>query len=65
MPTAILGALLALTSAAVWGSGDFSGGYATRSSNNYHVLVLSALSGIVLLVVLALVRHEGWPPPAG
>ena len=65
MPTAILGAFLALTSAAVWGSGDFSGGYATRSSNNYHVLVLSALSGIVLLIALALVRGEGWPPPAG
>ncbi len=65
MPTSILGALLALTSAAVWGSGDFSGGYATRGANNYHVLVLSALSGVILLVVLALVRHEGWPPLAG
>ena len=65
MPNAILGAILALTSAAVWGSGDFSGGYATRSSNNYHVLVLSALSGIVLLIVLAFVRQEAWPPLAG
>ena len=65
MPNAILGALLALTSAAVWGSGDFSGGYATRNTNNYHVLFLSALSGIILLIVLAFVRHEGWPPPAG
>jgi drug/metabolite transporter (DMT)-like permease len=65
LPTTLLGALLALISAAVWGSGDFSGGYATRSANNYQVLVLSALSGLVLLIGLALVAREGWPSPAG
>ncbi len=61
MPTTILGACLALTSAFVWGSGDFTGGYATRRSSEYHVLALSALSGIVLLVALVLVQHESWP----
>ena len=65
MPTNILGALLALVSAAVWGSGDFSGGYATRTHNNYHVLVISAFSGLVLLIGLVLFSREGWPSPAG
>ena len=65
MPATALGILFALTSAAVWGSGDFSGGFATRSSNQYHVLALSAFSGIVLLVALALIVREAWPSPAG
>jgi drug/metabolite transporter (DMT)-like permease len=65
LPATFLGAFLALTSAAVWGSGDFSGGYATRSSNNYHVLALSAFSGIVLVALLAILGREGWPSPAG
>jgi len=65
LPATFLGVFLALTSAAVWGSGDFSGGYATRSSNTYHVLVISAFSGILLLIVLAFWQREGWPPLAG
>ncbi len=31
----LAGALFALTSALVWGAGDFTGGYATRKSNQY------------------------------
>jgi drug/metabolite transporter (DMT)-like permease len=65
LPATALGIFFALTSAAVWGSGDFSGGFATRSSNQYHVLALSAFSGIVLLVALAIIVHEAWPSPAG
>ncbi len=48
-----LGILLALFSAMVWGSGDFVGGAATRRSHQFQVLALSALSGIVLLTMLA------------
>ena len=48
-----LGILLALVSAVVWGSGDFVGGAATRRSHQFQVLALSALSGIVLLTLLA------------
>ncbi len=48
-----LGILLALVSAMVWGSGDFVGGAATRRSHQFQVLALSALSGIVLLTMLA------------
>src|SRR5579859_2138103 len=49
LPASALGVFFALTSAIVWGSGDFSGGVATRRSSQYYVLALSALSGIVLL----------------
>jgi drug/metabolite transporter (DMT)-like permease len=55
-----LGILLALISALVWGSGDFAGGVATRRSNQFQVLALSAFSGVVMLTILALAR-ESWP----
>ncbi len=61
MPANLVGIFFALTSAAVWGSGDFSGGQAARKSHQYQVLLLAALSGIVVLVVSALIRDEGLP----
>jgi drug/metabolite transporter (DMT)-like permease len=61
MPSNLLGIFFALTSAAVWGSGDFSGGQATRKSHQYQVLMLAAISGMVVLVVSALIRGEGLP----
>jgi drug/metabolite transporter (DMT)-like permease len=61
MPLNLLGALMALTSAAVWGSGDFCGGFATRKASQFHVLVLSALSGIGVLVVCAAIWRESLP----
>ena len=57
----LLGILFGLTSAVVWGVGDFSGGFATRRSNQFHVLALSALSGIVILLVFAVLRDESLP----
>jgi drug/metabolite transporter (DMT)-like permease len=61
VPANLLGVFFALTSAAVWGSGDFSGGQATRKSHQYQVLMLAALSGMVVLVVCAITRGEGLP----
>ncbi len=61
LPTNIIGILFAITSAAVWGSGDFSGGQAARKSHQYQVLMLAALSGMVVLVVSAFIRGEGIP----
>ncbi len=61
MPASLLGILFALTSAAVWGGGDFSGGQAARKSHQYQVLMLAALSGMVVLVVSAIIRGEGLP----
>jgi drug/metabolite transporter (DMT)-like permease len=55
------GILLALLSAIVWGTGDFVGGAAARRSNQFHVLALSAWSGVVVLAILALAR-ETMPP---
>jgi drug/metabolite transporter (DMT)-like permease len=61
MTTNLLGILFALSSAAVWGSGDFSGGQATRKSHQYQVLVLAALSGMAVLTISAVIRGEGIP----
>lgn len=63
MPYDALGILFALTAAAVWGSGDFSGGLATRRHSPFQVLALSSLTGLVLLVGCALLWRE--TPPSG
>jgi drug/metabolite transporter (DMT)-like permease len=60
-PTNLLGVLMAFTSALVWGSSDFTGGMATRRRDQYQVLVLSALSGLVVLVIATLVFRESFP----
>jgi drug/metabolite transporter (DMT)-like permease len=65
LPANILGIVFALTSALVWGSGDFSGGFATRKTSQYQVLALSALSGIGILVLGALVLREPLPSLRG
>lgn len=57
----LIGALLALASAAVWGSGDFSGGLAARRSDAYQVLVQSALAGALMLIALSVALAEPWP----
>jgi drug/metabolite transporter (DMT)-like permease len=65
IPTILTGVFLALTSAFVWGGADFSGGFAARRNSQYQVLVLSALSGLLLLALAALFRRESFPPPQG
>jgi drug/metabolite transporter (DMT)-like permease len=60
--TSLLGALFALTSALVWGSGDFSGGVATRRTSQFQVLALSAVSGIIVLLVCGIMWGEALPP---
>jgi drug/metabolite transporter (DMT)-like permease len=59
--TELIGNLFALASAFVWGSGDFSGGLATRRANQFQVLAVSTLAGLVGLVVLAAVYREPFP----
>jgi len=58
------GVILALLSAAVWGAGDFTGGFATRRSDQYQVLALAALAGIVMLVAVAIFWREPLPDAA-
>ncbi len=59
-----IGVIFALSSAFVWGSGDFSGGLATRRRNQFHVLAVSTFAGIVALVILAWWRGEAMPTAA-
>jgi drug/metabolite transporter (DMT)-like permease len=59
------GILFALTAALFWGSGDFSGGFATRKASPFQVLALSAIAGIVILAAAGLVTHETLPPATG
>lgn len=59
-PSTILGIIFALTSAFVWGSGDFSGGLASRRSDHFQALILAAPSGLVVVALLSVVRGE-WP----
>ena len=57
----ILGIFFGLASAIVWGSGDFTGGYASRSRSQFHVVLLSAFSGLLVLIVAALLWRETFP----
>lgn len=58
------GILSAVASAVVWGSGDFAGGQAARRHSAYQATALAALSGLVLLLLVALLWQEPFPPPA-
>ncbi len=64
-PANILGIIFALISAATWGGGDFTGGYASRRCSPYQVLALAALSGLLVLVSAALFWRETFPSVRG
>jgi drug/metabolite transporter (DMT)-like permease len=57
----LTGIFFAMTSAVVWGGADFSGGLASRRTKLFQVLALSGFSGIVMLVVFALLWQEVLP----
>jgi drug/metabolite transporter (DMT)-like permease len=61
VPANLVGAFLALVSAAFWGSGDFSGGMAARKSHQYQVLLLAALFGMFVLIACVVLWGEGLP----
>jgi len=44
-----------------WGAGDFTGGVATRVQNQFQVLYVSAVPGIIVLAILALILGEAVP----
>ncbi len=64
MNNLFLSSLLALSAAAFWGAGDFSGGLATRRSNAFQTVLFSYSMGLVLLVIIALARGEQLTTPA-
>jgi drug/metabolite transporter (DMT)-like permease len=57
----VLAIAFGLASAASWGSGDFSGGLATRRGSVYSVVIVSQLVGAAFLIALALTSGEGIP----
>ena len=59
MSTNILGVILALISAVLYGTGDFSGGLASRRAHPFQVLLLSSSSSILLAIVLFFFKPEG------
>lgn len=56
--------LVGLLAAVVWGTGDFTGGLATRGRNPYHVLALASVAGMICLGIVAVLLGEAWPAPA-
>ena len=57
----LINAGLSLSAAGTWGTGDFVGGFASRRTHPIGVLLISQLTGLAGLVVLALLTHEPRP----
>jgi drug/metabolite transporter (DMT)-like permease len=55
--------LFGLAASLCWGSGDFSGGLASRRINASSVVIAGYSVGFVLLLALALLWREGFPEP--
>jgi len=62
MESAFLPVLFALSAAAAWGAGDFSGGLASRRVGAFHTVLIAYSVGLLALVIVALVRRESLPP---
>lgn len=56
-----MGILYGLLSALSWGSGDFAGGFATKRSSVYSVVIASQLFGITLIILVCLALDEPIP----
>jgi len=56
--------IFGLAASLCWGSGDFSGGLASRRANASSVVLAAYAVGFVLLVTLALIWKEPFPFPA-
>ncbi len=60
----VIAALIALAAAICWGTGDFSGGLASRRSDTFSAVLLSYCVGLALMVTVALGRGEKFTTPA-
>jgi len=52
-----------LASAASWGAGDFSGGFAAKRNNVFSVVIASQLIGVMGLILVAFLLAEPFPFP--
>jgi drug/metabolite transporter (DMT)-like permease len=59
-----LSVVLALSAAITWGSGDFTGGMASRRAGAFRTVLISYSVGLLALVVVALITHERLPSRA-
>lgn len=57
----LITALFGLAASLSWGSGDFSGGLATRRANVFTIVVAAHAIGLALLIALALTWSEAFP----
>jgi drug/metabolite transporter (DMT)-like permease len=62
--SSFLAAIFALSAAAAWGSGDFTGGMSARRVGSFHTVLISYTVGLFALVIVALARLEKLPPAA-
>ena len=63
MTSAVLGSLVALVGAVVWGAGDFAGGQATRDRGPFQVLLIASATGWALMLCALALRGEPLPDP--
>ncbi len=61
MHPTIPAALLALSAASCWGSGDFTGGLVSRRSSVFRTVLISYSVGLLAVVIVALARAEPLP----
>ena len=62
VPTETLAIVIGLASALSWGAGDFVGGFATRRTSAYSVVLVTQIIGIIIFPVLAFTFSESIPP---
>jgi drug/metabolite transporter (DMT)-like permease len=62
MGSEALALICGLAAAASFGTGDFCGGFATKRSSVFRVIVISQIVGLALLAVLAVTLGEPIPP---
>jgi EamA-like transporter family. len=62
IPSESLAILFGLSAALSWGAGDFIGGYATRRTSAYSVVLVTQITGIIIFPILAFVFSESLPP---
>jgi drug/metabolite transporter (DMT)-like permease len=61
MSPEVTAVVFGIAAALLWGSGDFSGGIATKRTSVFTVLIISQLVGLVLMIGLVLLTGESAP----
>ena len=62
LDTELMAVVYGLASAAAWGAGDFSGGFATRHDSAFTVTIISQAVGMIILIITAMVVPVSLPP---